>query len=486
MSLTDSPKYSARSIANSARVDKQWYELSTNRSTVGWDLLAIQERTFLEAGNSPSPFHRLPTEITVEIFKQSIPTPLLHFAVTVWVWRSLRSSFARKEAPLLLGWVCRRWRNIHHTSPQLWTTLEIWGRHESDRDTTMIKDWLQRSAQLPLTLVYAEDDKALIDGDIEMLKSVSHRIRDVTFNLFPKPTSQLAPLRGCFKVLQSLTIMTAYLPDGNFCDAFQDAPLLCRARVAVARSLLRVKLLWEQLTEFVCFPSCEWPIDEYITLLRNCPNLDSFTVSVMRHSYSTPSIDLLVTTHHQLRVLRTIHCEVLVHFFEITSFPSLRELHFSGSIKKSGGVKAFKELSSVFWDSIERVYIGNPSISRQIPSLLQLMPSLAEIGIELPLDGLSLLLNSFVPTAKRPLLAPSLHTLTIGTTPTERIQDSDRTALIRMLRNRCLGAAGVDTTSTGSIKIVKVKGSGAYRLVDIVRVRKEGLGDYIECIDREL
>ena len=76
-----------------------------------------------------------------------------------------------------------------------------------------------------------------------------------------------------------------------------------------------------------------------------------------------------------------------------------------------------------------------------------------------------------------------MHTLTIVVTQSHSIRDWDRAAFIRMLRNRCQ-VAEADQSLTTTLKLVKVKGSAANKLVDMVRVQKEGLGDYIEVSER--
>ena len=435
--------------------------------------------SYHEAFENRSPFNRLPTELVTDIFKQSIPTPTLHTSAIVSP--SPRSSFYRKTAPLSLGWVCKRWRTILYATPQLWDTLEIWGPHPRDWNT-VIKDWLKRSTELPLTLVYGQNGHPISDQDIEVLKSVSHRCQDVTFSL-TSPFNLLAPLKGSFQKLQSLTIVASGV--GRNCDVFLDAPHLHIFRTADHSSLRWMTIPRGQLTEFVGL-SGYWDVEDCVALIQDCPNLVLCTFSSIK-SYVNFSAKRLVTIHGRLQMLTITHSHALIQFFQATSFPSLRELRLNGTITKSGGIQPFKKLNPAFWEPIQRVCFGNPSMSsaKNIPPLLRLMPSLIEIEIHQPPDGLSILLDSFGParSRRRPLLAPSMHTLTIGATQPENIQDWDRAALIRMLRNRCQ-VHDPDPFLTTTLKLVRVKGPAANKLVDKVQVEKEGLGDYIEVIER--
>ena len=443
--------------------------------------ITLQPNSYHKAFGNISTFNRLPTELVVHIFKQSIPTPALH--ASTLVFPSPRSSFGRKSPPLSLGWVCKRWRAILYATPQLWDTLEVWGPHQYDWNIGIINDWLKRSAELPLTLVYGLNGRPISNEDIDVLKSVSHRCQDLTFNCHWNRDSVklLAPLKGSFRKLQRLTTIVSDV--GSEFDVFLDAPDLRIFRTSSRTSFVWKLIPFDQLTEFVALT--KYRAEDCVRLIQDCPNLVLCTLSTIL-SFINPLADRHVVTHTRLQVLTTIHCNGLVQFLKTTSFPSLRELRLDGSITKSGGIKSFKTLNPAFWDPIQRVCFGNPSTAsaKCIPPLLRLMPSIVEVEIHQPPDSLSTLLDSFVPTSRRrSLLAPLMHTLTIVVIQSHSIRDWDRAALIRMLRNRCQ-VAEADQSLTTTLKLVKVKGSTANKLVDMVQVQKEGLGDYIEVSER--
>ena len=432
--------------------------------------------SYHEAFENRSTFNRLPTELVTDIFKQSISTPTLYTSTIDFPLP--RSSFHRKTPPLSLGWVCKRWRTILYATPQLWDTLEICWPHPRHWNT-VIKDWLKRSTELPLTLVYKNGLRIISDQDIEVLKSVSHRCQDVTLDL-TFPFHLLAPLKGSFQKLQSLTVTSSVGPK---CDVFLDAPHLHIFRTTDHSSLRWITIPRSQLTEFVGL-SGHWDVEDCIALIQDCPNLVLCTFPSIT-SYNS-SAKRLVTIHGRLQMLAITHSQALIQFFQATSFPSLRELRLNGSITRSYGIQPFKDLNPEFWEPIQRVCFENPSMTSamKIPPLLRLMPSLIEIEIHQPPDRLSIIFDSFVPnrSRRRPPLAPFVLTLTIGVTQPETIDDWDRAAFIRMLRNRCQ-IPDADPSLTTTLKLVRVKGPAANELVDKVQVEKEGLGDYIEVIE---
>ncbi|PPQ82981.1 hypothetical protein CVT25_005352, partial [Psilocybe cyanescens] len=87
------------------------------------------------------------------------------------------------RAVLLLGAVCREWREITLATPHLWSTVNIWlGRKELW--SNIANEWLQRSGALPLsiTFTYAKYGEPIVDFDlIPVLRSHSIRWKSLTF-----------------------------------------------------------------------------------------------------------------------------------------------------------------------------------------------------------------------------------------------------------------------------------------------------------------
>ncbi|KAF7329438.1 F-box domain-containing protein [Mycena kentingensis (nom. inval.)] len=88
-----------------------------------------------------SPCRRLPAEILRKIFMDCLP-------------ENSTAAYEPGSAPLLLGRVCSRWRDVAHGTPELWASIHVpfsFFAREVDR-TEALDAWLSRSGTRPLTL----------------------------------------------------------------------------------------------------------------------------------------------------------------------------------------------------------------------------------------------------------------------------------------------------------------------------------------------
>lgn len=92
------------------------------------------------------PIHNIPVEILQIIFHYCLPSD--HNAI-----------MSVHEVPLLLGHVCRAWRQLSHSTPQLWSTIHI--NHPTftapfEWYCQAVEAWLHRSSGLPLSVSLAD------------------------------------------------------------------------------------------------------------------------------------------------------------------------------------------------------------------------------------------------------------------------------------------------------------------------------------------
>ncbi|KAE9401315.1 hypothetical protein BT96DRAFT_818088, partial [Gymnopus androsaceus JB14] len=114
------------------------------------DLYAQRDRakSYIEAHRAlMSPIRRFPAETLAEIFTHCLSTDK-------YPSRSL------EEAPLLLMSICRSWRHVAVSSPQLWKALHISFPAEMTADEFTLREqgsiqWLKRSGSLPFSLSLA-------------------------------------------------------------------------------------------------------------------------------------------------------------------------------------------------------------------------------------------------------------------------------------------------------------------------------------------
>ncbi|KAF8194631.1 hypothetical protein BJ912DRAFT_924107 [Pholiota molesta] len=136
-------------------------------------------------------FHCFPDDMLREIFLACLPDQ--HNAI-----------MSCREAPLLLGRVCRRWRSVVYSTPSLWASLHIpypspmthppraneearrlikGDQEKLKKHQVAIKDWIQRSGACPLSLSFicldaeskSHNVHSVIQSYLDIMLSVSHR-----------------------------------------------------------------------------------------------------------------------------------------------------------------------------------------------------------------------------------------------------------------------------------------------------------------------
>ncbi|TEB20749.1 hypothetical protein FA13DRAFT_1644246, partial [Coprinellus micaceus] len=140
------PEFAANQILDYLQGPRQ--ELTSVKERIR--LLCIKQAELEDAIHAHEalahPIRRLPHEVLQLIFLACLPTK--HYP-----------TMGRTEAPLVLIQVCRSWRALAIDTPQLWASVHIvatpaekFGVHEARSRLDSIKQWLERSKTLPLTL----------------------------------------------------------------------------------------------------------------------------------------------------------------------------------------------------------------------------------------------------------------------------------------------------------------------------------------------
>ncbi|PPQ80489.1 hypothetical protein CVT25_001756 [Psilocybe cyanescens] len=160
--------------------------LWTEVGKAGEEQSPLQKRQLdlVRAINRLSFINRLPLEMITQILILS--TKFNDVSCTTLSGRSYRWS-----PPLLLGAVCREWREITLATPQLWTTVTIQPYRDSAH-IHIVNEWLQRSGARPLTITLtspydiAQEPFADLQPILGVLRFHSVRWKSVTFNNLPK------------------------------------------------------------------------------------------------------------------------------------------------------------------------------------------------------------------------------------------------------------------------------------------------------------
>ncbi|TDL17632.1 hypothetical protein BD410DRAFT_541769 [Rickenella mellea] len=142
---------------------------------------------------------RIPAEVLSLIFVASVPDDVM---TEEEFFTFPRSSI--HHSPLVLGKVCRLWREISLATPRLWCKIQLgdmnvkrYGypsphyRRDLGRDLVTLREWLRRSGNCPLSigLCYeevGESDIDLIKKTIEVAILYIRRWKNFTSYLTPQ------------------------------------------------------------------------------------------------------------------------------------------------------------------------------------------------------------------------------------------------------------------------------------------------------------
>jgi hypothetical protein len=276
------------------------------------EILRLQTERQILIESLTFPVATLPVEITSQIFVHCLTEP-----------HDLRNA-STSDAPLVLARVCRRWRDIALSVPELWTSWSLatdGGRQE--RVSYSLKLWLARSKNRPLSirLHYKDGTSGEATSDDEdwwergndyadkvlpILREHCRQWENIEFNV---PLGFLRGSLGSFipaeglPVLRHLTLGSSQedwsVAGGYFAEGpitlFMEAPQLTSLHLILERHtpgldvMDHVDLPFTQLTSFT---GTSFSIPECLFVLGQTPLLVDCTFSLDEHASSHPFISI--------------------------------------------------------------------------------------------------------------------------------------------------------------------------------------------------
>ncbi|KAF9478919.1 hypothetical protein BDN70DRAFT_721423 [Pholiota conissans] len=211
--------------------------------------------------------HRLPPEIAAMIFELCIPEDMMDV---------IESEEEEEEespkypilTPLVISAVCEGWRSVAFSTPRLWNSLPIYPR--SLRSPVLVKDWIDRSGQLPLSFLIhlpSGNEETAIDI-IDILTKYSTRWSELRCNV---PKHLFSHLPNGFQDLPMLRSLHLHSLNGDF----SNIPLDIHPQQLHELSLREIALAslhfdWTRLTHFTID---DVTLSEAFEVLLRAPNL---------------------------------------------------------------------------------------------------------------------------------------------------------------------------------------------------------------------
>ncbi|KAF9532920.1 hypothetical protein CPB83DRAFT_587497 [Crepidotus variabilis] len=125
---------------------------------------------------------KLPVELACRIFQLSVPPSLTLAEFREQLTVNSKLNFTSPKGLLKLGAICRSWRRVAWSHPQLWSDIFICSTPKimSPSHITFIEEWIHRSGELPLNIFTELKDQFtentyLINTLINTLGTVAHR-----------------------------------------------------------------------------------------------------------------------------------------------------------------------------------------------------------------------------------------------------------------------------------------------------------------------
>lgn len=350
---------------------------------------------------------RLPEELIQQIFLHCLPT-------------KRNAVMSSDEAPVLLGRICKSWRQISSSFPQLWSSLHIpipdapflkeQGLTKLYQRAEIVKAWLERSGCCPLSLsvTFGPEDPAAnselpfaVNYLLHIIACYSMRWKDVDFYLpfsvydsclsglqeADVPVLEKIRLRCFFRYTSSISNCQPIIPMFQV-SSLRQVDLCLRYEDYTATNFV---LCWECITHLSLVTQGGWgpagpgiPMWKALEVLENCPRLVSCRMEVesqpLRQRSMSPitlpclcSLEILEGTHN---------VAILAAFFEALSLPHLQHFKYSGG-ERYGRWDTPVPFKSIITPSIESLELDFGSIAKDglISECLPFLPSLKRLNL---------------------------------------------------------------------------------------------------------
>ncbi|KAF8962860.1 hypothetical protein BDZ97DRAFT_1823158 [Flammula alnicola] len=279
----------------------------------------------------PEMTFQLPPEIVAEIFAITCHATSYKFQAD--------TRRHKRTTPLILGSVCREWRELVWSTPHIWSHVPlVLSSSRYDTQTELLRDWLSRSGVCPLVinLLFQEEsewsDRIPMEL-IQLLISVCHRWRIINFVLPESWYTILDEIKDKFPLLIKVSTQPLWSDCGlspskrRRLTLFESAPVL-RDLHLNGYYLSDVNVPWKQLTLFTLQHVY---LDECFLALSKTPNLKFcriYTILENDVGRGVQDISIKLLFLEQLIIYSAIWDDT-IRLLSHMSLPALHTLEFS-------------------------------------------------------------------------------------------------------------------------------------------------------------
>ncbi|KAJ7867346.1 hypothetical protein B0H14DRAFT_2504093 [Mycena olivaceomarginata] len=208
--------------------------------------------------------------MTAEIFTHCLPKYPL---------RSIPS-----ESAMLLGQVCRQWREISISSPRIWQSLQLELTPKiHPQQVRLLRSWLRRSGTLPLSISIthkAIETVPAVSCASEIIEEVILHCSRWQYMEIEIPFDDLKSIQGAMPCLRHLTIGPTAVPESPPSHPLQLFGLCPQLQHIVLSQYFQpstVQLCWERVTHvkgLFLYP------EECVEILRQTVNISHFEATI--------------------------------------------------------------------------------------------------------------------------------------------------------------------------------------------------------------
>ncbi|KAJ7111367.1 hypothetical protein C8R44DRAFT_883173 [Mycena epipterygia] len=333
MSSTDAKPATCALAVNSTRIAAQM---------LGHNPLSLQEEIYSLQGRLDAhtyPVLTLPNEIVSEIFIHFLPV------------YPRRPPIIGRLSPVFLGHICRKWKEIAFSTPELWRAIALsFKLHRNlTRDVKMLyllKSYLERSAACQLSIKLEEEEEEddeqfsrhvlaeVLTPFVEAIISNSARWEYLDLCL---PQYYLQLFQCTLPFLRSLKIDTLSTADWPF----HTAPQLCRLALTVYSLHYGPIFPWSQLTVLIVDVIV---LEECMEVFDRAVNLIHCKLGIFHPSTEPESLNVVHPCLESLILSRDTRCEW--PFIAVLTLPALRRLQVTEQILRPDPVATLVSLVS--------------------------------------------------------------------------------------------------------------------------------------------